>query len=759
MTARTSKYRFLTEDHPDVSAHEVPVDGVFHLVPPDFAPLDNEPALSDGEPPTMIGQALIKRWAEITGNDPDDCPAGLVRAVEAVAIPNQDNVTALQRARWRRNSSGLALVAQIECFVPMVHPATVNPRMAARAQRYMVENFGRSLVHEIRNGMRIELIDAEHVVQINDAQRDVRDPHDYTGEAVKTFADSLALEGIREELRGFVFKHVTSSGEVGYLAETDDGWTRVSVAQAYIGNLTGVPADLSLLHWENGDGTHTVRDWTPDAIRHAWRELRFEHADFQVWPDTITSRGIARWIANASRHALSTMRMMTARFDAGLAVQPYAGCRDHDVVYADMARFHVKGQNPELWSPADDEAFRARMVFSSLAEHNYITEEQKRVFFGEEDVAWRDDPDRAPFRNRVVAATAAMVAGVVDDPNDSARYREVLSVLERARAPKSPLQSATVAAALAAVVAGLEGSGDIGQFTAALKRSFRKGELRKVDRHRGNWVEQYQRDIDAIVEDAHDEFATVKGTPKHLDLGPNQLALAVLAFVAHAANPALRNYTLDDGKKWPSSMTLTGRGGRPSLDSLIVPKTEADVIVRHMAASHVGIAELAAIVKASVEHDDPVVPIDPEGTEDMLEEWLRLRWTYKPDSDGTPRKKCNEDGPGPPDPDGTEDPDEDDFPTEFPDAASWDNAVRESLDRLQLLSSRAAQLEEVPAPPGVSLLVDEPDEWDPEDERLERIIDLHGIDPNDEAAANEQIEVLRNFLRRGVLGYYRNRGR
>lgn len=753
MTARTSKFRFLTADHGDVSAHEVPVDGSFHLVPPDFEPLDNEPALSDGEPPSAIGKAVTAVWAGATNRDPAECPAGLVRAVEVVAAPTQENITAIQRARWRRNSSGLALIAQIECFVPLVHPATVNPRMASRAQPYILDKYGRSLVHEIQDGLRIEIEDANHVRQINEAQQKVRDPHDYTGETIKTFADSLALEGIREELRGFVFLHTTSDGQEGHLSETDDGWTRVSVAHAFMSALLGVPADLSLLHWGNGDGTFTVRDWTPDHIRHAWRELRFEHADFPVWPDTVTKKGISSWAVNSSRKALSTMRMMTARLDIGLAVQPYAGRRAHDVVYADMARFHVKGQNPEIWSPADDEAFRARMVFSSLEEHNYISEAEKKVFFGVTPVPWKDDSDRVPFRNRVVAATAAMVAGTVDDPSDSARYREVLSVLERAHTPKSPTQAATVSAALAAVVAGLEGKGDVGQFTAALKRSFRKGELRKIDRLKGNWTEKYQRDLDAIVEDAHDEFDLVKGGPNHLELGANQLALAVLAFVAHASNPALRNYTLDDGhKKWPSSMTLTGRGGRTSLDGREVPKTEADVIVRHAAASHTGINELAAIVKASIDHDVPVVPVDPDGTEDMLEEWLRLRWTNQPDADGSPRDFGEEpdDVQAPVGPDGG-------FPSEFPDTESWDNAVREALDRLQVLASAFQYLKRSPAPPTLSSIVTDPDEWDPEDEQLERIIDLHGIEPNDEADAVEQIEVVRDFLRRGVLGYYRNR--
>lgn len=760
MPARLKKMRFLEANHAEVSAHEVPVEGVFHLTPPRYETLENEPALADGEAPSMIGKAVIEAWAKRTDKAPSECPVGLVRAVEAVAIQSQDNVTAIQRARWRRNSSGLALVAQIDCWVPMVRPATVNPRMAARAQTHILSEHSRPLVHEVRDGLKIPLIDAVHAEQIFEAQKSVRDPYDYTGEKVKSFADSLNLEGIREELRGFVFEHTTSGGDAGHTVETDDGWTRVAVAHAFMSQLMGLPANLSTLQWENGNGTKTVRDWTPDAIRHAYEQMQFEHADFQVWPEDVTTKGVSRWVANASRKALSNMRLMTARMDIGLAVQPYAGCRDHDVVYADMSRFHVEGQNPATWSPADDQAFRAHMVFSDLAHHNHITEPEKRVFFGEAEVPWRDAPDNTPFRNRVVATTAAMVSAVVNEPGSN-RYSAVLSVLERARAAKSPLQAATVGAALAAVTAGLRGSGDIGQFTATLTQAFRKKEMRDGKAHsRGNWASVYDSDLDIIVAKAHEEFDAVKGGKNHLELGPHQLALSALALVAHASNPALRDYTTTvDGRTrpWPSSMTRTSRGGRNSLDGREVPKVESDVVMRHAAASTVGIEELAAIVKASVDHDDPIVPKDPQGTDDMLEEWLRLRWAAKPDQDGSPREQGESDeGEGLDGPDDRPEDEHEGF-GEFADASAWENAVKDMLDKLTLLAGNAQHLEAVPAPADV--LGIDPDDWDPEDETLDRIIDRWGIDPNDESDADEQIETLRNFVRRGVLGFYRNRGR
>ena len=754
--ARLKKLRFLEKDHPEVSAHEVPLEGVFNLVPPSYETLDGEPELADGEPPTLIGKTVIESWVEGTGEAASACPDGLVRAVEAVAIHNQENVTAIRRARWRRNSSGLALVAQIDCWVPMIRPATVNPRMAARAQTYILSKHGRPLVHDIHDGLQVSLIDAEHADQIFEAQCDVRDPFDYTGEKVKAFADSLNLEGIREELRGFVFMHTTDNGESGYIVETDDGWTRVAVAHAFMSQIMGVTANLSTLHWENDDGTKTVRNWTPETIRRAYKELLFERADFQVWPQEVTTKGVSRWVANASRKAKSNMRLMTARMDIGLSVKPYSGCRDHDVVYADMSRFHVEGQNPATWSPADDQAFRAHMVFSDLAHRKHITQDEKRVFFGEVLVPWRDDPDRTPFRNRVVATTAAMVAGVVDEPG-SARYSAVLSVLERARHAKSPLQAAIVGSSMAAVTAGLRGSGDIGQFTATLTQAFRKKELRSANKHtRGNWASVYDADLDTIVAKAHEEFEAVKGSTNSLELGPHQLALAALALVAHASNPALRDYATEiDGntRAWPSSMTRTGRGGRRSLDGREVPKVESDVVMRHAAASATGIEELAAIVRASTDHDAPIIPVDPEGTEEMLEEWLRLRWAAKPDKDGTPREQQSEE------PDiGDGDPDEDveDEPFdlgEFPDKSSWENAVKDMLDKLVLLAGLSKHLEEVPAP--ADLLGIDHEDWDPEDATLDRIIDRWGIEPSDESDADEQIETLRNFLRRGLRGYHR----
>lgn len=782
MAARKSTFQFLDPQHRSLISDAVPLDGVFPLLPPVFEPLRGEPALSDGEPPTELGKAVMEWYGKAHDCPPQETPAGLVRAIEAVSA-GRDNAEAVRRARWRRNHAGLLSVAQLVVCVPMVRPATVQPRMAASAQRIMRER-QRSLIHEVGNGLRIHARSAQHLLDITNAQQQVRQPYTYVGEAEKEFVDSLALEGIREEIRGFVYDMYVSDAERGHLVETDDGWTRVSVSQSFMGQLMGLDADLSTLHWEGPEGL-TVRPHTPDTIEAAHRKLRFEEASFAVWPAGRTNAAVQTWLKGASPEAQATLRMMTARMDIGIAVRPYRDNSDHDVVYADMARFHVKGQNPTLWGKADDEAFKARTVVNDLVRRNYVGEAQRDVFFGDTEVPWADDPARTPYRNRVVATTHVMVSTVVDDPAVSTRYGVVRETLKRLRVPNSPLQAATTTASLAGLVAGLEGDGEMGQFTAVIARSFRKPELRDIAQHDGNWTELIQGDVEDIAQGARRELEAATDA-RRTPLGPHQRALAVLALVAHAANPALRDYrrrsgTNSDGTprtvRHPSSMTLTGRGGRGG-----VMKVEADVVVMNAARSPEGIDQLEAIVAAATV-EPPVVPVDPATGEQLLEEPLRRRWAtgsasggghgrLDPAADGLTGSAGIASGPAA---DGAEVepglravavPLWSDFPEEdedrggadpLSDTAVWGKAMVALVDDLDLVAARASALADVRVD-AVRAGIDEED-YDPDDESLPRMIDTVGIDPEVEAGTDESLESLRRFLRQGVMAYLKQQAR
>lgn len=806
MAARKSTFQFLAPHGLDVISDAVPLDGVFPLLPPVFEPLRGEPALSDGEPPTELGKAVMEWYGEARRCPPEETPAGLVRAIEAVSV-GRENVTAVRRAHWRRNHAGLLSVAQLVVCVPMVRPATVQPRMAASAQRIMREEFGMSLVHEVDTGLRVRARSAEHLRLITKAQQRVRIPHAYAGEAEKEFADSLALEGIREEIRGFAYDMYVSDGERGHLVETDDGWTRVSVAQSFMGLLMGLDADLSTLHWENpADGTLTVGPHTPDTIEAAHRALRFEDASFAVWPARRTRADVQAWLDGAPPEAQATLRMMTARMDIAIAVRPYRHNSDHDVVYADMARFHVKGQNPTLWGKADDEAFKARTVVNDLVRRRDLTEEQRDVFLGDTVVPWADDPARTPYRNRVVATTHVMVSTVVDDPAVPHRYDVVRGTLKRLRVPNSPLQAATTTASLAGLVAGLEGDGEMGQFTAVIARSFRKWELRDIARHTGNWTDLIDQDVAALADGARRELRAL-GADGSREVRPHQRALAVLALVAHAANPALRNYRRPDGGtnsdgtprmvRYPSSMTLTGRGGRGG-----VMKVEADVVFLHAARSPEGIDQLEAIVAAATT-ENPVVPVDPASGDELLEERLRLRWANGPGpgtdarppdrsdrgdrSDRSDRSDRGADGfagpsalvpgartdgadqdpadragvaltlwPESPDQEGGEEADRSNADP-LADVAEWEKALVDLVDDIDHLSDRASALADVRVD-AVRAGIGEKD-YDPDDESLPRMIDEVGIDPEVEGGTDESLESLRRFLRQGVMAYLKQQAR
>ncbi len=748
-TTATPRYRFLRPDDPEVIAHVVPVDGVFPVLPPNFQPVENEDPLDDGVPPTRVGVAVREAWSKATGRSAQECPTGVIRAIELIAVPTDANVKSVREVKKVRNASGNFFAIDLDVYVPLVRAATINPRMAQAAQRYMRSEYDRTIVHEISDGLAIELIDAKHPHQISEAQRKGRNPSDYRTLEQKTFADSLALEGVREPLRGFVFHLEAARNGGAHIVETNDGWTRVNVAKAILDSLVGLPADLSTLHLEAGAGAYRLRDVTAEDISTAWQHLRFAGSREPVWPGErgeADSAHISAWLGIASQSQLAVLRLMTAPMTIGLCVEPYEGYRDHDVVYADMARFHQREQKPVEWSSPDATVFRARNVVSALLRHRLISDDEAAVFLGDTDVPFQDDPEGVPFRNKLVAAVSTMICGVVDDPDCSNRYRTSLDTIKRFGAPKSALQAATTAAALAGTVAGLEGSAQVGQFTAAIARSFRKESISKIGRHKGNWTHVIDRGLEAIHQDAETEYQLVQGTEdaRAAELGPNQRALAILALVAHAANPALIDYVDPaTSQPQPSSLTINGRGGKGDVST-----NDPETFVFNAARSLSGISELVEIVRSFIEDENPRVPISPVEQSDMTEIWFRKRWAHKPTVDGEPVYRGRSE-----DESGADDNERDKVETAAlaADPSSWTDAVVRRIDELSLIASEMHELAEVKASFDLAR-VDEAD-WDAEDESLPTMISLHGLEPSHVSLIKKDIDELGKFADDGLLGY------
>lgn len=752
-------FRFLDPSNESLISEAVPIEGGNFIVGlPTFEPLD-EPDLDDGTPPTEVGLAVMEWWAACNHRSPRECPTGLVRAIEAVSA-TVDNAEQIRRTfltgspNWRRNHAGRFAVAQIQVLVPMIGRATVQPRGNATYGRILRDDYEDALIHEVGEGLVLRGRNATHFDNIRAAQYVALRPGDYDDDDRRAFIDSLALEGIREELRGFAFHLQTGTGDTGYHVETDDGFTRVAVAQGTIGRLLGgLPSDFSRDHWGRGDGTLRLGDWTPDAIMRAHAELRFGAAPFVVWPASSAPSDVRRWLATAPPEAHAVLRMMTARMDIGIAVEPYDGYSTHTVVFADMARFHIRGHQPAPWSPADDEAFRARTIFSDLVRHGYVDEDERAVFFGERAVPWLDDPLVTPYRNRVVAIVDAMVQGVVDDPDVAGRYATVRSALKAMRVANSPKQAASAAAALAVIVSGLERDGERGALAALLKRSFGNPLLRRPGEHGGNWTAVVEEELEKLVDAARAELEAVLGTDAHAGhLGPHQRALAILAMTAHAANPALIHFRRDTetgSVRWPSSLTLTGRGERAGAGAV-----EAHVIALHMAQSQRGIDQLEAIVRASIDHEEPLVPRDPVTGTELLEDELRLMWTQAPTLDGEPRPIVV----------ATDLTSRNDVSEEEPEprpslssVAPWERAVNDFAAEVRALAVKADAMSNVPAGPDV--LGTDPDEWDPDDETVARMLDAVGVRPDSGCDADDLLDRVRRFFRAGVLAYYRAQAR
>lgn len=761
---RKSKYQFLDQSHlAELGSAVAPLDGTFLLLPPKFEPMVDKAPLADGEPPTEVGWQVMNFWADANQvDDPYLCPTGLVRAVEAVSANSAANSAAIRaampngRVRWNRNQAGRIASFTIEALVPMVGPATVQPRGISKATQRLREKHGQTTIHEIGEGLIISGQSAQHLMNIRDVQREVLDPSAYTGEDRIAFVDSLATQGILEPLRGFTYSLMTPDG-AAIVVENDDGTTRTSTAQEFISILTGgLPADFSRLPWDNGDGTLTPRDWTPDSIREAFDAMRFEAASgvVDVWPPTETAKGVASWADGSSLVQQAIIRLMTAQMTIGIEVEPHPGNSTSMVVWSDMARFHEKAHQPRPWSAADNEAFKARSIVSDLAAAGHITADERAVMLGEVQVPWRYDATTTPYKSRIEAVVDTMVQGVVEDPEHPERYPQVRDTMKKMRVTPSPTSAAASIASLAASVAGLTGTGEVGAFTAMLKRSYKNQLVRRVNTHGGSegWPVWIGQPLEELADAARVELDKVVGTQANRnEPGPAQRALALLAMAAHGSNPALINYTDSaSGKavRRPSSMTINGRARVKDATH------DAHVIVFNMAQSRRGLDQLEAIVAASVHHDEPILPVDPLDGSPLLEDDLRRLWARTPELNGTPRPLDDAaDGSGA-GTDGEADVNPPD-PAELSTERAWSQKVSEFREELRYLGSEALMLTDVPA--GWEVLGISQEEWDPGDDTTQRMLVAQGIDAETAEAFAEDLAKVQRFFSDGSVAWWRNR--
>jgi hypothetical protein len=190
----------------------------------------------------------------------------------------------------------------------------------------------------------------------------------------------------------------------------------------------------------------------------------------------------------------------------------------------------------------------------------------------------------------------------------------------------SSTERARIAAAQAVATLGFTQARYEGQVAAALVATFNDAIFGEVRKHGSGtpWEELIDEPVDDLLRDALEEVADPSlraGREAEGDFGPAQRALAALGITALAINPAL----IDADRQ----LTSTGRGGRGG-----VRKSDPSSLAQEMMQSPGGLRQLHAAVRAT-ERTSPVIPLDPRGGEQLVEEHLRRTW-LTPDAEPNP---------------------------------------------------------------------------------------------------------------------------
>lgn len=723
--ART-RFRFLNPEVEQV-ADEVALED-FSVLLPEFTPSEDQGPLDDGEPPTKLGARFRKQWAELNDIVEDEVDHGLIRDIEALSADHDANIRGLARPYRIRNHAGEQTVVRFTAHTPLVPAALINGRMLSRVGRQLPED---TPVLTTASGTHpllpaLEVLNADHAYRVSEAQQKVEMLRDYDKDD-QDFIDSLALEGIITAPVVAPFYISDADGNAGCLLQTDDGWRRLTASRGTISELLGVNADLTYKHWENDDGTMTIRSHTAESVRRSLGWLRFVGSDKAklLYPSSRNAKSVETWmtdVAGKNPEVRAFHRLRTVDVELVVSTRPRPGKTAFDVFYIDMAGRHVPGLSAKDWDKASVEGVVAVRAIDTLRDRGLVGNEERAVWLGETSVATKDTPSEArPFRNRLVAGTALMAA-LTTEGHEAGRRQVTRNALVEHGLPNHPDRAAAVAAAQAAVVFEVDGTAEVGQVTSTLMSLFKHASLWKDASHPGGlwWFDLISDDPadlhDAAVQEIGQKFDI---TDKNVSaLGPHQRTLVALAGVAHVTNPEL--------VRQHHSMTRTGRGGRDN-----VMKSDPIVVLIRMAESVDGLARCLEIIKAAVKAT-PTVPVDPITGDEMTETWLRRTYLDTDDADD-----AEDTGEDPLDPE-----------------SEWWADIDNLLERAENLRGKVIEMQDRRVPEDLS--GGDNDDYDEESAPL--MFDRYGVPSDIAEKIVDAVDPVTKFANRGAAFYSVRRG-
>jgi len=603
---------------------------------PRFPLLPPKPNVAD-DAFTRSGRKFAERVAEAANIgrdpgdriDPDDIPAGLIRAFEAADAAPAQNVSNLASGAITPLSTGDGELLVVEVLInPMaIAPDPMNGRTmlghVSRRQRLLVPTCDDPQldlpVFDLESATElVDLANASHT------ELGFRNPRVAPGKDYQDLV-SVGLQGVHEPILVTPQIFRTEDGGRLHALVADDGNRRLAMTLRVLADTAGFSvAELNGWAAPLWDGSsYQLTDWDAAAVNRLRTRSIVDNDSAGTWfPRTGNDDDIDAFLDGPVERSVRIRsflrsRVVRAQIVVGVnnaTLSPAAQAESsasHAVVKRIVRRRHIAEAAQKPW---DEGAQSVQVATASLlrirdgiaAAKDFVplnTDEITTILDGKTPTwAAANDLTKHPMR-----LAAKLIATLVCDDHDgtSAVRDEMKSFNMSTHHSKIGDNKARIAADRVMPLLGFDDPthSRTKQVRTVIDRSARSRIWQDISKHPNGSTNPWWELIDSDA----DELAALAASERdaHDDLGPAARALALKALLCLAASPAVASTST---KASPFTITINALGGTRGKT-----KTTPDLVVLQVLDHDQGIAQLAEIVKAG-ETMTPVLPkniIDP----------------------------------------------------------------------------------------------------------------------------------------------------